>query len=175
MPAITSFGHFTPSVASDLGRLVGEADGLVVERSGKARSKTPFPKSTDLEMALLAGMTDAGFLHHKDLFHPRTGDRFEYDFWRPTDGVAVEVMGYRADDEVYKDLLKFHVHAGTRAGVVWVPRWKWISGRRTETNYKATMKALAFADSYMDVDGLAAVVYDWDETDGQGWRLRIVE
>jgi len=27
----------------------------------------------------------------------------------------------------------------------------------------------------MDVDGLVAVVYDWEETDGTGWRLRIVE
>ncbi len=79
-------------------------------------------------------------------------------------------MGYQADDEAYKDILKFHVHEGTRLGVVLVPTWKWLSGQRTETNSKATMKALAFADSYMDVEALFAAVYDWEAVE-DGWRL----
>ena len=174
MPSFTAFGHLPAAVEQDLQQYLDDVEGLVVERSGKARSSTPFPKSTDLELALEPRLTQAGFLHHHDLLHPKTGDRFEYDFWRPSDGVAIEVMGYRADDEIYKDLLKFHVHDGTRVGVVWVPRWKWISGRRTETNFKATMKALAFADSFMAVDGLVAVVYDWVKTREIGWRLHIV-
>ena len=47
------------------------------------------------------------------------------------------------------------------------------SGKRTETNYKATMKALAFADSFMEVEALVAVTYDWDEA-GAGWKLVLV-
>jgi len=120
-------------------------------------------------------MEAAGFLHHHDLLHPVSGDRFEFDFWRASDGVAIEVMGYRADDEVYKDILKFHVHEETHIGVVWVPRWKWISGKRTETNYKATMKALAFADTFMAVSALVAVVYDWRETEDGQWQLVVVK
>jgi len=174
-PPMTIFGTLSPAVRSSLVALVSEAEGLVVARSGSARSKTPFPKSTDLELALKPTLHASGFRHHHALRHPKTGARFEYDFWRPEDGVAVEVMGYRADDEVYKDILKFHVHGGTRVGVVWVPRWKWISGKRTETNYKAAMKALAFADSFMAVDALVAVVYDWVETGDARWRLVVVE
>lgn len=84
----------------------------------------------------------------------------------------MEIMGYRADDEVYKDILKFHVHQYTRVGVVWVPRWKWISGRRTETNYRAAMKALAFADSYMRVEALVELAYDWEPLPGaEEWSL----
>ena len=174
MGAFTTFGDLPKVVHADLVLLVDQIDGLVVERTGSARSKTPFPKSTDLELALKPVLEASGFIHHHDLRHPRTEDRFEYDFWRAVDGVAVEVMGYRADDEIYKDLLKFHVHQGTRVGVVWVPRWKWISEKRTETNYKAAMKALAFADSYMAVDALVAVVYDWQEMGDDGWRLVVV-
>lgn len=80
-------------------------------------------------------------------------------------------MGYRADDEVYKDLLKFHVHEGTHAGVVLVPRWKWISGRRQDRNYTETMKALAFAVSFMAVQALVAIAYDWREDADGSWRL----
>ena len=83
----------------------------------------------------------------------------------------MEVMGYRADDEVYKDILKFHVHPQTRVGVVWVPRWKWISGRRSETNFKATVKALAFAETYMAVEALVALTYDWGVQREEGWPL----
>lgn len=170
------FGSLDGEVEMALARLVRSVSGLSVARGGTARSSTPYPKSTDLEMALKSKFEGVGFLHHHDLYHPRTDDRFEYDFWRAEDGVAMEVMGYRADDEVYKDVMKFHVHHDTRVGVVWVPRWKWISGRRTEANYKATMKALAFADSYMSVTALVAVVYDWeDEQQGRQWRLTIME
>ena len=118
------FGSVGPQDEQDLRDLIGSLDGLAVARSGEARSTTPFPKSTDLEDALKPVFLSLGYLHHHLLEHPRTGDRFEYDFWRPADGIAVEVMGYRADDEVYKDILKFHVHAATRLGVVFVPRWK---------------------------------------------------
>jgi len=171
----TVFGDLAADVRASLLDLVTIAAGMQVARDGSARSSTPFPKSTDLELALKPGFEAAGFLHHHDLRHPRTGDRFEYDFWRPGDGVAMEVMGYRADDEVYKDILKFHVHEDTHVGIVWVPRWKWISAARTETNYKATMKALAFANSFMAVKALVAVTYDWQEAEGGRWRLVIVE
>lgn len=169
------FGQLPEALADSMDGLVASCDGLVVARTGEARSATPFPKSTDLEMALKPLLESAGFVHHHDLHHPRTGDRFEYDFWRAADGVAMEVMGYRADDEIYKDILKFHVHDGTQVGVVWVPRWKWISGRRTETNHRATMKVLAFADSYMSVTALVAVTYDWAEADDGRWRLVLSE
>ncbi len=104
--------------------------------------------------------------------HPRTGDAFEYDFWRASDGIAIEVMGYRADDEIYKDILKFHVHEGTHVGIVLVPRYKWISSKRTDTNYAATLKALAFADHYMAVDAQVVFAYDWVAGNEEGlWRL----
>ncbi|MCB9745730.1 MAG: hypothetical protein H6741_12930 [Alphaproteobacteria bacterium] len=164
------FGPLPASLRAELMEFLAATEGLLVQRSGRARSGTPFPKSTDLELALLPQLQGMGFEHHVRLQHPRTGEGFEYDFWRPADGLAIEVMGYRADDEVYKDILKFHVHQGTRVGIVLVPRWKWISGRRTETNHRATLKALAFADSYMDVDALVAISYDWEEL-GEGWRL----
>ena len=167
---MTTFGKVQPRDEATLTDLLHALDGLAVSRSDEARSTPPFPKSTDLEAAIKPVFLNLGFLHHHILQHPKTGDRFEYDFWRPADGIAVEVMGYRADDEVYKDILKFHVHDGTRLGVVLVPRWKWISGKKTETNYKASMKALAFADSYMAVEALVAVVYD-GEVDVEGWKL----
>jgi len=140
--------------------ILGQA-GIEVRRRAPARSSVPHPQSTDLELALKRAVEDAGFEHHVRFEHPRTGEGFEYDFWRARDGIAIEVMGYRADDEVYKDILKFHVHEGTHVGVVLVPRYKWISARRTDTNYAATLKALAFADHYMAVDALIAVAYDW--------------
>jgi len=172
---ITVFGRLGSAEQAHISGLVDAIAGCLVQRRSSARSSTPFPKSTDLEDAVKPIFVGAGFRHHHRLVHPKTGDRFEYDFWRPEDGIAVEVMGYRADDEVYKDILKFHVHDGTRIGVVLVPRWKWISGRRTETNYKATMKALAFADSFMAVSALVAVVYDWNDVGEGTWRLEIVE
>ena len=88
----------------------------------------------------------------------------------------MEIMGYRADDEIYKDLLKFHVHAATTIGVVWVPQYKWISGRKTETNFKATVKAVSFADTYMNVNALFVIPYDWETLAGQkSWKLRHVK
>jgi hypothetical protein len=168
------FGDLPPSLQWEFDELLGAVTCLPVARSVEARSTTPFPNSTDLETALAPAMAGRGFLHHVRLAHPRTGEGFEYDFWRPTDGVAVEVMGYRADDEVYKDILKFHVHEHTHVGIVWVPRWKWISGRRTETNFRAAMKALSFADSYMSVDALVAIPYDWNAgEDGNTWRFML--
>ena len=158
---------------AELRRLLLGRAGMEVQRRAPARSSVPHPQSTDLELALKPWLEAAGFEHHVRLEHPRTGEGFEYDFWRPNDGVAIEVMGYRADDEVYKNILKFHVHAGTRVGVVLVPRYKWISSRRTETNHAATLKALSFADSFMDVDALEAVAYDWEPgSSSTSWVLR---
>lgn len=166
-------GALPPEVSAQLSALVAAAAGTPVARLGSARSTNPFPKSTDLERALLPLCVAAGFLHHHDLKHPRTQERFEYDFWHPQLGVAIEVMGYRADDEIYKDIVKFHVHDDTRFGVVWVPKWKWISGVRTETNHRAALKALAFADSYMNVQALVLVTYDWEEVVDGHWMLTI--
>jgi len=155
------FGELAPATRDGLRDIIARSSAVSVMRSERARSAQPLPNSTDLEQALAPLLSGYGFSHHVRLAHPRTGEGFEYDFWRPGDRVAMEIMGYRADDEIYKDILKFHVHAETRVGVVWVPRWKWISGQRTETNFRATMKALAFAESYLDVEALVALVYDW--------------
>lgn len=169
------FGDLGPVTRTDLDTLVEETAGMVVRRITDARSATPFPNSVDLEAELVPILDKRGFDHHARFQHPRTGEGFEYDFWRGQDQVAMEIMGYRADDEVYKDILKFHVHEHTRVGVVWVPRWKWISGRRTETNFRAAMKALAFADSYMRVEALVALAYDWEALPGaDGWSLRFI-
>lgn len=151
------------------GQLQSMLDGRRVERTGLPRSDSPFPKSVDLERALASDLLAIGFQHHARLVHPRTRSSFEFDFWRARDGVAIEVMGYRADDEIYKDILKFHVHRETRAGVVLVPRWKWVSGVRQDRNYTETIKALAFARDFMDVDALVSVPYDW-VAEGSGWR-----
>lgn len=165
------FGERTPAICKSLEPILSLTRGLPVQRAGEARSSTPFPSSTDLEMALRPVLMEQGFLHHVRMKHPRSGEGFEYDFWRPDDQIAMEIMGYRADDEVYKNILKFHVHPQTRVGVVWVPRWKWISGKRTETNFKAAVKALAFADRYMAIEALVALTYDWGDPDGDAWPL----
>lgn len=68
-----------------------------------------------------------------------------------------------------------HVHDATRVGVVWVPRWKWISGKSTETNYRAVLKALAFADSFMRVEALVALPYDWTPGVNGRWTLQHVD
>ena len=162
------FGQITEATRNAIAGIVDSSSKMSVERKGRARSSRPLPNSTDLEHALIPLLSDRGFAHHVRMTHPRTGDGFEYDFWRADDQVAIEIMGYRADDEVYKNILKFHVHAETRVGVVWVPRWKWISGQRTETNFRATMKALAFAQDYMDVEALVALVYDWTSGSDEG-------
>jgi hypothetical protein len=165
------FGNLHSALATDLASLLDATASLTVPRAAAARSDTPFPGSQDLEYTLLPLLGERGFQHHVELLHPRTKERFEYDFFRPADGVAIEIMGYRADDEIYKDILKFHVHSGTRVGVVWVPRWKWISGRRQATNYAAAKKALAFADTYMNVEALVLVAYDWAEAELGTWHL----
>ncbi len=170
------YGDLVPNAASELRELILGFKGLEVRRRRPARSSVPHPQSTDLELVMKERLLAVGFEHHVRLRHPRTGDGFEYDFWRPRDGVAIEVMGYRADDEVYKDILKFHVHMGTRVGVVLVPRYKWISSKRTDTNYAATLKALAFADRYMAVEALVVFAYDWSEGKAEGlWRLSFPE
>ena len=155
------FGTLRPEELTGLNTFLVRQAGLEVQRRAPARSSVPHPQSTDLELALKSPLEAADFQHHVRLEHPRTGQGFEYDFWRSSDGIAVEVMGYRADDEIYKDILKFHVHEGTRVGVVLVPRYKWISSKQTDTNYTATLKALAFADDYMNIDALVAIAYDW--------------
>lgn len=86
----------------------------------------------------------------------------------------MEIMGYRADDEVYKDILKFHIHEQTRVGIFWVPRWKWIKDRKNSTNYRAALKAAAFAEDYINVEGLVVLAYDWEHQKGDPedvWRL----
>ena len=165
------YGSPPLNLQADLAALVRATQGLAVVRSGVARSSKPFPKSVDLEAALVPILQQMGFQHHVSFAHPHTGVGFEYDFWRPRDGVALEVMGYRADDEIYKDLLKFHVHEETTVGVVLVPRWKWVSGKRQERNYTETLKALAFADRSMAVRALVAVAYDWSLGEDGGWCL----
>jgi hypothetical protein len=169
------YGALPKPTAEELQAFVAATDGLAVSRAGAARSATPFPKSVDLELALLPLLGSRGFHHHVRLQHPRTSQGFEYDFWRPQDGVAIEIMGYRADDEIYKDLLKFHVHPGTRVGVVLVPRWKWISGQRQDRNYTETVKAVAFADTFMDVEALVVLPYDWTESTDGTWRLQHIK
>lgn len=166
------FGTAPPSLIEELDQIFEHQGSLPVKRNAPARSSVAHPQSTDLEGVLAPDLLRRGFQHHVKMKHPRTGVGFEYDFWRPKDGVAIEVMGYRADDEIYKDILKFHVHDGTKIGVVFVPRYKWIASRRTDTNYAATIKALAFADSYMKLDALIALPYDWDEETPTGdWRF----
>jgi hypothetical protein len=168
------FGHASGALLEELRCVLQAQQDVPVVRLAPARSSTPHPQSTDLELALRPRLIHRGFQHHVRLSHPRTGDGFEYDFWRPDDGVAIEVMGYRADDEIYKDILKFHVHEGTRIGVVLVPRYKWISARRTDTNFAATLKALAFAEESMNVEALVAIAYDWEQTERpDAWRLVI--
>jgi hypothetical protein len=169
------FGELPGPVRKLLSALRAETAGLAVGRRGPGRSDTPFPTSGDLERELVPILVRNGFVHHVDLRHPRTGERFEYDFFHADFGIAIEVMGYRADDEVYKDILKFHVHDATRVGVVWVPRWKWISKKSTETNFRAALKALAFADSFMHVDALVAFAYDWQAGANDRWRLQHID
>lgn len=150
--------------------MIGGVVNTVVFRKDAARSSNPFPVSTDLEEAIKPWMQCNGYVHHPRFVHPLTGNGFEYDYFNDRMQIAVEVMGYRADDEVYKDILKFHVHSGTRIGVVLVPRWKWLGRKKTSTNFDAAIKALSFANSFMDVNALILIAYDWVE-DGNGWRI----
>lgn len=164
------FGIIANDAAAEINSLIKGIAKTAVRRKDAARSKNPFPASTDLERAIKPWMTSNGFVHHAKFTHPVTERGFEYDFFKPKLKIAVEVMGYRADDEVYKNILKFHVHSETRVGVVLVPRWKWLGTRKTSTNYDAALKALSFANTFMNVDALIAIAYDWN-SEGAVWRL----
>jgi len=170
--AIQIFGAVSDHAASEIDNLVHGIADITVFRRDAARSSNPFPASTDLEGAIKPWMQCNGYAHHPRFVHPVTGKGFEYDFFNAKIQAAVEVMGYRADDEVYKDILKFHVHKETRIGVVLVPRWKWLGLRKTSTNFDATIKALSFANTFMDVAALISIAYDWN-SDGNGWRLTL--
>ena len=169
-----TFGSLPPDTQALLESIVEQSRGLRVARRLSSRSTTPFPSSNDLEHALVPIFVAAGYQHHFDVEHATTPDRYEFDFFHAAMGVAVEVMGYRADDEIYKVLLKLHVHPATRVGVVWVPRWKWISGARSDANHRATIKALAFAEHHLAVDALVAITYDWEPDASGTWRLAYV-
>ena len=169
------YGELPEHVRRVLEDLVLKTIGLEVTRKSRAKSSKPLPGSEDLEVALVPHCQSLGLSHHLYFEHPGEGRGYEYDFWAPQEGVALEVMGYRADDEVYKNLLKFHVHPETRIGVVLVPRWKWVSGKRQDRNYAETVKALAFAEGHMALEALVAIAYDWEGTEVEGkWRLRYV-
>lgn len=166
-----AFGILDPGVRTVLEGLVTRTQDARVPRRLASRSSNPFPSSNDLERALVDPFLESGFAHHHPVLHPRTGQGFEFDFFNAELGVAVEIMGYRADDEIWKDVLKFHVHAETRVGIVWVPRWKWICGKRSDVNHYAALKALAFAEGQLNVDALVAVSYDWEVGADGDWRL----
>ncbi len=169
---IQLFGSAGDQARAEIDKMVNGIVDTVVFRKDAARSSNPFPASTDLEEAIKPWMQLNGFTHHPRFSHPLTGKGFEYDFFNEKLQIAVEVMGYRADDEVYKDILKFHVHQETRVGVVLVPRWKWLGLKKTSTNFDAAIKALSFANTYMDVNALISIAYDW-EGEGDGWRLTL--
>ena len=172
--SVQVFGLVNAKVASEIDNLVTGIIGTPVYRKDAARSNNPFPASTDLEVAIKPWMICNGFEHHPRLKHPTTQKGFEYDFFNVNLFMAVEVMGYRADDEIYKDILKFHVHKETRFGIVLVPRWKWLGDKKTSTNYDAAIKALSFANTFMDVDALVSIAYDWCP-ESSGWRLVLAD
>lgn len=165
------FGTLPSGTEAQLRSIIRLTEQLPVTRRNPSRSSTPQPTSTDLEQALLPVMLEQGFAHHTRVRHPRLQQDFEYDFFHTDLGLAIEIMGYRADDEVYKDLLKFHVDNATHVGVLWVPTGKWVSGKVSNTNLAAALKALAFADSYLSTVALAAVPYDWIKVSGEAWAL----
>lgn len=163
------FGNAPSMLIDEFREVMAAQCSTPVLRAAPARSSVPHPQMHGPRAALRSSLVGRGFQHHVRLAHPRSGEGFEYDFWRPEDGVAIEVMGCRADDEIYKDILKFHVHERTRVGVVLVPRYKWISSRRTDTNFSAALKALAFADTFMDVEALVAISCDWEHLQYPAW------
>jgi hypothetical protein len=170
--AIQLFGAISDEVRAEIDAMTAGIVNTVVFRKDTARSRHSFPVSTDLEQAIRPWMECNGYAHHPKFLHPLTGKGFEYDFFNERLQIAVEVMGYRADDEVYKDILKFHVHKQTLFGVVLVPRWKWLGIKRTSTNFDAALKALSFANTFMNVSALISIAYDWED-DGNGWRLTL--
>ncbi len=78
----STFGRLGPDDEGWLRQFAQATRGLVVRRASAARSNTPYPGSVDLELALSPMLQSRGFLHHVMIRHPRTGERFEYDFWR---------------------------------------------------------------------------------------------
>jgi hypothetical protein len=53
---------------------------------------------------------------------------------------------------------------------------KWISNQRTDTNFKAATKAVAFADTYMNVNSLVLLPYDWKESsEPDTWLLHHID
>ena len=88
------FGTLGRTTHDSIERIVRAAEGMAVARSGPARSGKPLPTSRDLEKALLSLLTEAGFQYQVELLHPRTGQGFAYNYWRPDDGMALEVMGF---------------------------------------------------------------------------------
>jgi hypothetical protein len=157
-----------------ISKIIAFTEGISVKRRKVAKSENAFPSSEDLEVVLIPILSEFDFRHHLKLKHPEAQEGFEYDFFHEGMGIAMEVMGYRADDEVYKDILKFHVHKPTRIGVLWVPRWKWIGSKKGDINYSATLKAVHFVKDHINVDGLVVLPYDWEHKDGDPddvWRL----
>ena len=77
----------------DFAARVAATEGMKVRRLQKARSATTLPNSTDLEIALVPLLEHRGFKHRVRLQHLRTNERFEHDFWRGTDQMALEIMG----------------------------------------------------------------------------------
>ena len=166
------FGKVKPYLMDEINTVLFSQKSTLVTRKAPARSSVPHPQSTDLEFVLAPKLETHSFQHHIRIKHPLTGKGFEYDFWRERDGVAIEVMGYRADDEIYKNILKFHVHKKTKIGVVFVPRYKWMAARKTDINYVAVVKALEFANTFLNLNALIAVPYDWEKTKTPGkWKL----
>lgn len=70
--APTTFEEVRPEEQQALLDLRAALDGLAVARPGEACSATPFPRSTDLDGALVPVFVARGFLHHHDIHHART-------------------------------------------------------------------------------------------------------
>lgn len=157
--------------------IIAKVGGKKVPRTTQARSSHPVPTSRDLEVWIADELKELGFDHSVKLKSPDdSAILFIYDFWRRKDKVAIEIMGYRADDEVYKDLFKFHVDPEVSTGILFVPRYKWVSGVRYDTNYNEAKKAIALAKKKMDVKRLYLIAYDWKKTKKKGyWELVICE
>ena len=140
---LTSTIGSASAALDELRDIIALTEGLKVSRTKPPRSKHPFPTSEDLELSLRPHLETRGFLHHQRLEHPRKPTLgFEYDFWRPNDGVAMEIMGYRADDEIYRSheipCTCCHHHRHCLGAPLYGPG-------KTDTNYSAATKAVAFA------------------------------
>ena len=166
------FGRLSDDDNLHLKMLLSSIDGILVERGVRARSSKPLPRSVDLDVALVPHCESMGYQHQVSFIHPKTKKGYIFDFWNYKKKIAIEILGYRADDEVYKDILKFHVHRSTKVSLMLIPRWKWISGKKSSINYLETQKALHFAASFMNIDSMVAVYYSWVEhTKENTWKL----